>query len=435
MSHESTRSAWREGPAQGAPESSWLAADDDDLLHRIQNLDAHVDVDRDLLSVVQSDRHFFLRQEAAKRIRDRRLLFGFEDDRHIGQILVRHLTRREDLTYLERLVACSRHAEVRRAAQVQLTRLRSRFAAGSSASPSRVPAASSDSWRVAVLHDDGELRQTVVDALPEPEFSVAEIVPGEDALGRIRACDPHLILADVNEVLSSAALDQSLRRGARYTPLVVLCPPDMADPLVDLLGRGADEFILLPMPPALLTAKVRALIHFAHRSSDQDGPALSEAKPPASSLVAAAARHVPATTARAAVKPAAVVEAVDATLLGWAIHFIVEQAWPHLGTAATAGVLRRTQHVLVSHHPTLRLFRVGENAHVDVDLAGGARLPREAVDGVAAWMTAFLGEGRRLAPNVADVHVRRSTRLMADALEQVGFYRAYEGSDGRGADA
>lgn len=50
-------------------------------------------------------------------------MFAFEDDRHVGQILVRHLTRREDMTYRERLSERSHHAEVRAAAQVQLARL------------------------------------------------------------------------------------------------------------------------------------------------------------------------------------------------------------------------------------------------------------------------------------------------------------------------
>ena len=73
--------------------------------------------------MVESHRHFFLRQEAAKRVKDRSRLFAFEDDRHVGQILVRHLTRREDVTYLERLSARSHHVEVRSAAQVQLARV------------------------------------------------------------------------------------------------------------------------------------------------------------------------------------------------------------------------------------------------------------------------------------------------------------------------
>jgi len=123
MTEESNRGPWEEGPDEEAPPESWLGLDDDGLLQAIETLDGEVDEDERLLEVVTSHRHFFIRQEAAKRVRDRRRLYSFEDDRHIGQILVRHLSRREDITYLERISLVSRHVEVRKAAQVQLARV------------------------------------------------------------------------------------------------------------------------------------------------------------------------------------------------------------------------------------------------------------------------------------------------------------------------
>jgi hypothetical protein len=68
-------------------------------------------------------RHFFIRQEAAKKIRDHRRLRAHSGDRHIGQILVRAMNRREDIEYLETLVRESRHIEVKKAAEAQLSLL------------------------------------------------------------------------------------------------------------------------------------------------------------------------------------------------------------------------------------------------------------------------------------------------------------------------
>ncbi len=93
---------------------------DDELLYRIEALPADHDLDHGLLEVVRSERHFFVRQEAAKRIRDPHLLKDHSGDRHIGQILVRGMTRTEDVAYLEKLIAESRHLEVRKAAEAQL---------------------------------------------------------------------------------------------------------------------------------------------------------------------------------------------------------------------------------------------------------------------------------------------------------------------------
>jgi len=277
MGDPSQRRPWTEGPDEEARPESWLTLDDDGLLHRIETFDARENEDDRLLEVVASDRHFFIRQEAAKRVRDRSRLFAFEDDRHIGQILVRHLTRREDVTYLERLSNRSHHVEVRSAAQVQLARLWRRL----DAPKAKAPAAPSP-------------------AAPAPAPPSAEPV-------------------------TSAALAQ-------------------------------------------------------------DG--------------------------------------VDGSLLGWAAHFVVEQAWSHVGTAATQELLVRTRRDLVGRHPTLVFFEVTEQAQVSANLAAGLRLPREAVPAVAAWMIALREAVREVAPDIEKTSVRLATALVADALRDAGFYTA-----------
>lgn len=118
----SRRQPWTAAPSPAA-RSPWLALDDDDLLFRIQRLTADHAEDEALMEVVNSTRHFFVRQEAAKRIREGDRLKGHSGDRHIGQILVRAMTRREDAAYLESLVRDSRHIEVKKAAEAQLALL------------------------------------------------------------------------------------------------------------------------------------------------------------------------------------------------------------------------------------------------------------------------------------------------------------------------
>jgi hypothetical protein len=113
------RTPWVAGP-QPAAASGWLALDDDELLFRIERLGPDHGEDDTLMEVVRSARHFFVRQEAAKKIRDHRRLRAHSGDRHIGQILVRAMNRREDAAYLESLVRDSRHIEVKKAAEAQL---------------------------------------------------------------------------------------------------------------------------------------------------------------------------------------------------------------------------------------------------------------------------------------------------------------------------
>jgi hypothetical protein len=116
------RHAVSRGPLPG--EAGWLGLSDDELVFRIESLPADHAKDEHLLEVVRSSRHFFIRQEAAKRVREPERLKAFEGDRHIGQILVRQMRRESDVEYLERLVRESRHLEVRNAAKAQLKLLR-----------------------------------------------------------------------------------------------------------------------------------------------------------------------------------------------------------------------------------------------------------------------------------------------------------------------
>lgn len=121
----SRRRSWREGPTGTG--GSWLGLDDDELLFRIEALPREHDEDPRLLEVVRSDRHFFIRQEAAKKLSDPESLKDHAEDRHIGQILVRGLNRREDVDYLQKLLSESRHLEVRKAAEAQLRLLMDRL--------------------------------------------------------------------------------------------------------------------------------------------------------------------------------------------------------------------------------------------------------------------------------------------------------------------
>ena len=119
---EQDRRSRSSSPLSDAPRDGegWLGLSDDDLLFEIERLPAGHDADAELLEVVQSSRHFFIRQEAAKKVRSQDRLKEHSGDRHIGQILVRGLNRMDDVAYLERLLFESRHIEVKKAAEAQL---------------------------------------------------------------------------------------------------------------------------------------------------------------------------------------------------------------------------------------------------------------------------------------------------------------------------
>jgi hypothetical protein len=117
---------------------------------------------------------------------------------------------------------------------------------------------------------------------------------------------------------------------------------------------------------------------------------------------------------------------VNGILLGWAMHFIVEQVWTHLGTAVSTNLLRRTHASLIPRFPVLKLFRVWVEGRVDFDISQGPTLPLDAVEAVARWCATFLATARKLVPEISRIQVRQTTVLMEHALDQVGFYKAFE---------
>ena len=124
----------RPGSPQGPvvdPSDGWLVLSDDELLYRIESLPEDHDLDLPLMEVVRSVRHFFVRQEAAKKIRDAELLKVHAGDRHIGQILARVMTRTADMAYLQKLMTETKHLEVRKAAEAQLRLIRDQSKAAS----------------------------------------------------------------------------------------------------------------------------------------------------------------------------------------------------------------------------------------------------------------------------------------------------------------
>jgi hypothetical protein len=131
------RESWKTGPDPQTKAQGWRVLEDDDLLHWIESLPADHGQDRELVEIVGSSRHFFIRQEAAKRVCNAERLKDHPDDRHVGQILARRLSRVEDAHYLEHLVRTTRYLEVRKAAEAQLRHLRELLQAKAGADPSR----------------------------------------------------------------------------------------------------------------------------------------------------------------------------------------------------------------------------------------------------------------------------------------------------------
>jgi hypothetical protein len=126
---------------------------------------------------------------------------------------------------------------------------------------------------------------------------------------------------------------------------------------------------------------------------------------------------------------------VEPSVLGWAVSFVAEQAWPHIGRVTSVVLLRRIHRRLASDREVLRAFRVTQDGRVLFDLPGRSRLPEGAVQAVADWVAAFLTEAGEIEVATTRIRVREVTRMRGTDLANVGFYAAVDAALGRTAPA
>ena len=143
-------------------------------------------------------------------------------------------------------------------------------------------------------------------------------------------------------------------------------------------------------------------------------------------LVLETLRDVPAAEAPSAAPD----PAKAASLMAWALSFIVEAARGYLGGVTAVVLLRRTHKRLSAQHPALLHFQAGENGRVTSELRGPAAA-RELVEAVALWAAAFLAETGLKVEKTGGLSMRRVTRMIEGELERAGFYAAFEAAYGR----
>jgi CheY-like chemotaxis protein len=113
-----------------------------------------------------------------------------------------------------------------------------------------------------LIADDEPITRTLVRLLLERDgYSVLEAQNGQEAVGLAVSHIPSLIVMDLNmpKMDGYEAISQ-IRRvpGLEATPIVVVTMEDGARVADHVLSLGADDYIMKPFEPAVLTARVKA---------------------------------------------------------------------------------------------------------------------------------------------------------------------------------
>jgi CheY-like chemotaxis protein len=123
--------------------------------------------------------------------------------------------------------------------------------------PSSTPARKS-----VLIADDEPITRTLVRILLERDgYAVIEAANGREAVDLAVRHIPSLIVMDLNmpEMDGYEAISEIRRvKGLEATPIVVVTMADEASVAQEVLSLGADDYIMKPFEPSVLTARVKA---------------------------------------------------------------------------------------------------------------------------------------------------------------------------------
>ncbi|WP_395943165.1 response regulator [Brevundimonas sp.] len=117
--------------------------------------------------------------------------------------------------------------------------------------------------QILVAEDNDDVRDFIVAALGGGEFKVAEARDGAAVLERLAYAPPALVLLDLHMPIMSGLEVLKRLRGApgwAETPVVFLTASNQTDDLVEARRLGARGYLVKPVRPADLLAKVKRVI-------------------------------------------------------------------------------------------------------------------------------------------------------------------------------
>ena len=113
---------------------------------------------------------------------------------------------------------------------------------------------------VLIVDDDPAIRDVVRIALQRDGFTTDEAVDGAEALRRIAAAPPDLVVLDVTlPELDGTEVCRTLRRDSAVPVLFLSSRDDPVDRIVGL-EIGGDDYLTKPFSPRELVARVRAIL-------------------------------------------------------------------------------------------------------------------------------------------------------------------------------
>ncbi|GAB3452516.1 response regulator transcription factor [Kineococcus endophyticus] len=123
---------------------------------------------------------------------------------------------------------------------------------------------------ILLADDESAITDNLAPLLTRAGFDVVVAHDGQEALDRVRAQDPDLVVLDVMMPrMDGRAVLRRLRQEGSSTPVILLTQVGESSERAMALEEGADDYLNKPFDPQELTARIRAVLR--RRDGDRTG--------------------------------------------------------------------------------------------------------------------------------------------------------------------
>lgn len=120
-----------------------------------------------------------------------------------------------------------------------------------------------DEIKLLVIEDDADIRTLILFTLRKEGYVVIGVATGEEGLQMIKDRKPDLVVLDLMlPGIDGMEVCRSLRSDPETgsTPVIMLTARSGDDDVVTGLGCGADDYVIKPFSPKVLSARIRTLL-------------------------------------------------------------------------------------------------------------------------------------------------------------------------------